>query len=47
LNLGGEPAEIEDIAGAIELATNRARDLEHVESRLRPEPAEGVIVLLD
>lgn len=47
LNLGTEPATLDDITGAIRIGTRRERAEEIVSGPLTLAPAEGVIVLLD
>ncbi len=44
VNLGRDAAEIDGVEGSIALATRRHREQEHVDGRLRLEPAEGVLV---
>ena len=44
VNLGQDDAEIAGVEGSIALATRRHREQEHVDGRLRLEPAEGVLV---
>jgi alpha-glucosidase len=44
VNLGRDPAEIDGVQGAVELATNRHREGERVGGTLGLEPAEGVII---
>ena len=47
VNLGSGPTEIEGAHGSVALATTRTREKEVVSGRLRLEPTEGAIVLLD
>jgi alpha-glucosidase len=44
LNLGQDATEIAGIEGSIALATDRGREAELVDGRLRLQPAEGVVV---
>ena len=44
LNLAEEPVEIAGISGSVALATNRERDGERADGRLRLAPAEGAVV---
>jgi alpha-glucosidase len=46
MNLGSEPAQVEDVDGSVALATDRDRDGEPVRGRLHLGPGEGVVVLL-
>ncbi len=46
LNLAEGPAEIDGIEGSVSLATTRRRERERVAGRLRLEPREGAIVVV-
>jgi alpha-glucosidase len=45
VNLSGGPVQVEGMDGVVELATDRARDGEHVHERISLAPHEGVIVV--
>jgi alpha-glucosidase len=45
VNLGSDPVEIDGIEGSVALGTDRAREGERVDGRLRLEQAEGVIAV--
>jgi alpha-glucosidase len=47
LNLGDEPARLDDVTGIVRICTRRARDGERVDGALDLAPWEGAVVWLD